>query len=133
VTRDRFGFIVRHGAQHPLDTSHAELLTDQRVYLEFAAEFVGLKVDVILTAGPNTAIAKQATSVIPIVSGKRVELLRELMSQMGPLCSLESKRDSRVNDFVHAALGLMSVFQCELDRSVTPVIESNVILPKRFS
>jgi putative ABC transport system substrate-binding protein len=34
---------------------------------EIAAEFVGLKVDVILTAGPNTAIAKQATSVIPIV------------------------------------------------------------------
>jgi putative tryptophan/tyrosine transport system substrate-binding protein len=82
---------------------------------EIAAEFVGLKVDVILTAGPNTAIAKQATSVIPIVfaitndpvggglvaslaqpggnvtglslqatdlSGKRVELLRELVPQL---------------------------------------------------
>ena len=34
---------------------------------EIAAEFVGLNVDVILTAGPNTVIAKQATSVIPIV------------------------------------------------------------------
>src|SRR5262245_8566762 len=82
---------------------------------EIAAEFVGLKVDVILTAGPNAAIAKQATSVIPIVfaitndpvggglvaslaqpggnvtglslqatdlSGKRVELLRELVPQL---------------------------------------------------
>jgi putative ABC transport system substrate-binding protein len=82
---------------------------------EIAAEFVGLKVDVILTAGPNTVIAKQATSVIPIVfaimndpvggglvaslaqpggnvtglslqatdlSGKRVELLRELVPQL---------------------------------------------------
>jgi putative ABC transport system substrate-binding protein len=35
---------------------------------EIAAEFVRLKVDVIVTAGtPNTAAAKQATSVIPIV------------------------------------------------------------------
>jgi putative tryptophan/tyrosine transport system substrate-binding protein len=82
---------------------------------EIAAEFVDLKVDVILTAGPNTAIAKQATSIIPIVfaisndavggglvaslaqpggnvtglslqatdlSGKRVELLRELVPQL---------------------------------------------------
>jgi putative ABC transport system substrate-binding protein len=82
---------------------------------EIAAEFVGLKVDVILTAGPNTVIAKRATSVIPIVfaitndpvggglvaslaqpggnvtglslqatdlSGKRLELLRELVPQL---------------------------------------------------
>ena len=34
---------------------------------EIAAEFVRLKVDIIVTAGPNTAIAKQATSTIPIV------------------------------------------------------------------
>jgi putative ABC transport system substrate-binding protein len=35
---------------------------------EIAAEFVRLKVDVIVTGGtPNTAAAKQATSVIPIV------------------------------------------------------------------
>jgi putative ABC transport system substrate-binding protein len=33
----------------------------------FAAEFVRLKVDVIVTAGPAVAIAKQATSDIPIV------------------------------------------------------------------
>jgi putative tryptophan/tyrosine transport system substrate-binding protein len=37
-------------------------------YAEFAAEFVRLKVDVILThATPATAAAKQATSVIPVV------------------------------------------------------------------
>lgn len=34
---------------------------------EIAAEFVRLKVDVIVTAGPAVAIAKQATAVIPIV------------------------------------------------------------------
>ena len=34
---------------------------------ELVAEFVGLKVDVIVTSGPNTYAAKQATSVIPIV------------------------------------------------------------------
>jgi len=34
---------------------------------EIAAEFVRLKVDIIVTAGPNTVIAKQATSTIPIV------------------------------------------------------------------
>jgi len=33
----------------------------------FAAEFVSLKVDVIVTAGPAVAITKQATSDIPIV------------------------------------------------------------------
>ena len=33
----------------------------------FAAEFVRLKVDVIVTAGPAVAITKQATSDIPIV------------------------------------------------------------------
>ena len=82
---------------------------------EIAAEFVRLKVDIILTAGPNTVIAKQATSTIPIVfaiandpvagglvanlrrpggnvtglslqlgdlSGKRLELLREVVPQL---------------------------------------------------
>ena len=34
---------------------------------EIATEFVRLKVDVIVTNGPAVAIAKQATSVIPIV------------------------------------------------------------------
>ena len=34
---------------------------------EIAAEFVRLKVDIIVTAGTNTVIAKQATSTIPIV------------------------------------------------------------------
>jgi putative ABC transport system substrate-binding protein len=36
-------------------------------YTEFAAEFVRLKVDVIVTAGGAVLAAKQATSVIPIV------------------------------------------------------------------
>src|SRR5437016_4855179 len=36
-------------------------------FAEIAAEFVRLKVDVILTAGPPVFAAKQATSVIPIV------------------------------------------------------------------
>src|SRR5215831_14251285 len=41
---------------------------DER-YSEFAAEFVRLKVDAILTQGTQAAMAaKQATSVIPIVA-----------------------------------------------------------------
>jgi putative ABC transport system substrate-binding protein len=36
-------------------------------YTEIAAEFVRLKVDVIVTVGPAVLAAKQATSVIPIV------------------------------------------------------------------
>ena len=38
-------------------------------FAEIAAEFVGLKVDVIVTAGtPPVMATKQATSVIPIVA-----------------------------------------------------------------
>jgi len=36
-------------------------------YAEFAAEFVGLKVDLIVTSGSAVRASKQATSVIPIV------------------------------------------------------------------
>jgi putative ABC transport system substrate-binding protein len=36
-------------------------------YTEIAAEFVRLKVDVIVTAGASVVAAKQATSIIPIV------------------------------------------------------------------
>ena len=36
-------------------------------YVEIAAEFVRLKVDVIVTPGSATLAAKEATSVIPIV------------------------------------------------------------------
>src|SRR5262249_59635403 len=36
-------------------------------YAEIAAEFVGLKVDVIVTAGAAVPVAKLATTVIPIV------------------------------------------------------------------
>ena len=39
---------------------------DER-FAEIAAEFVRLKVDVIVTAGSATLVAKQATSLIPIV------------------------------------------------------------------
>jgi putative tryptophan/tyrosine transport system substrate-binding protein len=40
---------------------------------EIAAEFVKLKVDVILTAGSAVAAAKQATSTIPIVFAAAVD------------------------------------------------------------
>jgi ABC-type uncharacterized transport system substrate-binding protein len=36
-------------------------------YAEIAAEFVRLKVDVIVTSGAPAVVAKQATSTIPIV------------------------------------------------------------------
>jgi putative ABC transport system substrate-binding protein len=36
-------------------------------YTEITAKFVHLKVDVIVTAGPATLVAKQAPSAIPIV------------------------------------------------------------------
>jgi putative ABC transport system substrate-binding protein len=39
-------------------------------YAEITAEFVRLKVDIILTAGAAAPAAMQATSVIPIVLGK---------------------------------------------------------------
>jgi putative ABC transport system substrate-binding protein len=89
---------------------------------EIAAEFVRLKVDIIVTAGAQPVIAaKQATSVIPIVfaavgdpvgtglvaslarpggnvtgmstqapdlAGKRIELLREIVSGLGRLAIL---------------------------------------------
>jgi ABC-type uncharacterized transport system substrate-binding protein len=87
-------------------------------FAEIAAEFVRLKVDVIVTAGGAVLAAKQATSVIPIVftvaadplggglvaslarpsgnvtglslqhtdlAGKRLELLREVVSGLGRL------------------------------------------------
>jgi ABC-type uncharacterized transport system substrate-binding protein len=132
---------------------------------EFAAEFVGLKVDVILTAGPNTAIAKQATSVIPIVfaitndpvggglvaslaqpggnvtglslqaidlSGKRVELLRELVPQLRRLAVIGNVgfRDAVLEMAnVHAAaraLGL-EVVPLEIQRAkdITPFAALN--------
>ena len=40
-------------------------------YAEIAAEFVRLKVDVILADGTQAAIAKQATAIIPIVFRRR--------------------------------------------------------------
>jgi ABC-type uncharacterized transport system substrate-binding protein len=95
---------------------------------EIAAEFVRLKVDVIVTAGtPPVVAAKQATSVIPIVSavmgdpvgaglvaslarpggnvtglsnqtrdlvGKRLELLREIISGIGRLAILANVGNS---------------------------------------
>jgi putative ABC transport system substrate-binding protein len=90
-------------------------------FAEIAAEFVRLKVDVIVTAGPPVFAAKQATSVIPIVfatvadplgsglvaslarpggnvtglsltspelSGKRLELLREVVPGLRRLAIL---------------------------------------------
>ena len=48
-----------------LEVRWAEGRTER--FAEIASEFVGLKVDVIVTAGPPVFAAKQATSVIPIV------------------------------------------------------------------
>jgi len=44
-------------------------------FAEIASEFVRLKVDVIVTAGPPVFAAKQATSVIPIVFATVADLL----------------------------------------------------------
>jgi putative ABC transport system substrate-binding protein len=44
-------------------------------YAEIAAEFVRLKVDVIVTVGTALSAAKQATSVIPIVFAAAVDPL----------------------------------------------------------
>jgi putative tryptophan/tyrosine transport system substrate-binding protein len=88
-----------------IDYRWAEGRTEK--YREIAAEFVRLKVNVIVTAGSGTPAAKQMTSSIPIVfaigndpvgsglvgnvtgfslqapdlAGKRLELLRELLPE----------------------------------------------------
>jgi putative ABC transport system substrate-binding protein len=47
-------------------------------YTEIAAEFVRLKVDVIVTVGSAVLAAKQVTSVIPIVFAVAVDLLLQV-------------------------------------------------------
>ena len=56
-------------------------------FAEIAAEFVRLKVDVILTGGNAAAAAKQATSVVPIVFVLAVDPVR-----MGLIASLARPR-----------------------------------------
>ena len=51
-------------------------------YAEIAAEFVRLKVDAIVTAGPPTFAAKRATSTIPIVFATNADLLAAVSSQV---------------------------------------------------
>ena len=61
-------------------------------YAEIAAEFVRLKVDVIVTVGTAVPLVKQATSTIPIVFAVAIdpvgELLREVMPQLRRLAIL---------------------------------------------
>jgi len=56
-----------------LEVRWAEGRTER--FAEIASEFVRLKVDVIVTAGPPVFAAKQATSVIPIVFATVADLL----------------------------------------------------------
>ena len=49
----------------------------QNAYVEVAAEFVRLKVDVIVTGGAAIPAAMQATSTIPIVFALAVDAIRE--------------------------------------------------------
>jgi putative ABC transport system substrate-binding protein len=103
-------------------------------YAEIAAEFVQLKVDVIVTGGAAVPIARQATSVIPIVftvaqdpvgdglveslarpggnitglslqrsdtAGKRLEILRELISDLRRLAILGNGNNPAVVREMH--------------------------------
>ena len=49
----------------------------QNAYVEVAAEFVRLKVDIIVTGGAAIPAAMQATSTIPIVFALAVDAIRE--------------------------------------------------------
>ena len=61
-------------------------------FAEIAAEFVRLKVDVIVTAGPPVFAAKQATSVIPIVFATVADPLSTARSRVAtsPVCRSRS-------------------------------------------
>jgi putative ABC transport system substrate-binding protein len=62
-------------------------------YAEIAAEFVRLKVDVIVTSGAALPAAKQVTSVIPI---KRLEVLREVVPGLRRLAVIGNVGNSTV-------------------------------------
>ena len=53
-------------------------------YAEIAAEFVRLKVDAIVTAGPPTFAAKRATSTIPIVFATNADPVSSGLSRVWP-------------------------------------------------
>jgi putative tryptophan/tyrosine transport system substrate-binding protein len=132
---------------------------------EIAAEFIGLKVDLVVTAGAQpVAAAKQATSVIPIVfaavgnpvgsglvatlarpggnvtgistqapdlAGKRIELLREIVSPLGRLAILANVGSSSAAlDMAEAqaaasALGLqVTTLGIRRAEDITPALET---------
>jgi putative tryptophan/tyrosine transport system substrate-binding protein len=77
-------------------------------FAEFAAEFVRLKVDVIITAGSAGAAAKRATSTIPIVLGVATDpvgdgLVMSLARPGGNITGLSLQQ----NDVAGKRLGLL--------------------------
>jgi putative ABC transport system substrate-binding protein len=110
---------------------------------EFAAEWVRLKVDVIVTAAPSsTRAAKEATSTIPIVmafdsdpvgngfvaslarpggnitglsalspeiSGKQLELLKEIVPRLSHVAVLRTRHDAQVSKEMELAAGALKV------------------------
>jgi putative ABC transport system substrate-binding protein len=110
---------------------------------EFAAEWVRLKVDVIVTAAPSsTRAAKEATSTIPIVmafdsdpvgngfvaslarpggnitglsalspeiSGKQLELLKEIVPRLSHVAVLRTRPDAQVSKEMELAAGALRV------------------------
>jgi putative ABC transport system substrate-binding protein len=109
-------------------------------FAEFAAEFVRLKVDVILTHNtPPVLAAKQATSIIPIVfataadparpggnvtglssqtpdvAGKRIELLREVVPGLHRFAILANPDNSYVALELHEAQAAARMLGLEVD------------------
>ncbi len=110
---------------------------------EFAAEFVRLKVDIIVAAAPSsTRAAKEATSTIPIVmafdtdpvgngfvaslarpggnitglstlapeiSGKQLELLKEIVPRLSHVAVLRTRPDAQVSKEIELAAGALKV------------------------
>jgi putative ABC transport system substrate-binding protein len=110
---------------------------------EFAAEFVRLKVDIIVAAAPSsTRAAKEATSTIPIVmavdtdpvangfvaslarpggnitglstlapeiSGKQLELLKEIVPRLSHVAVLRTRPDAQVSKEMELAAGALKV------------------------
>jgi len=72
-------------------------------YAEIAAEFVRLKVDVIVTVGSAVPIVKQATAVIPIVFAVAIDpvgsgLVASLAQPGGNVTGLSIQANSLVSD-----------------------------------
>jgi putative tryptophan/tyrosine transport system substrate-binding protein len=117
----------------------AEGRTDR--FAEIAAEFVGMKVAVIVTWGTEPVLAaKKATSAIPIVSaimggadlaGKRLELLREVVPGLHRLAMLRNVGNassvSEMGEVVAAARSLgVEVATLDIRRAedIAPAIQA---------